>query len=83
MDSSRNWMAIVSLILGIVSICGGAATIVVPIIGLVLGFLGRQSQQATVAIIGLVLNFLALFGGVIFWVLGGFALLGAMMSGGM
>lgn len=83
MNTDRNWMAVVSLILGIVSVCGGAATIVVPIIGLVLGFLGRSSGQGTMAVIGLVLNFLALFGGIIFWLLGGFAILGAAMSGGM
>lgn len=79
MDPSRNWMAIVSLILGIISICGAGGTIVIPIIGLVLGFMGRASAQGTMATIGLVLNFLALFGWLIFLIFfGGVAIIGGM-----
>ncbi len=79
MDPSRNWMAIVSLILGIISICGAGGTIVIPIIGLVLGFMGRSSEQGTLSTIGLVLNFLALFGWLIFLIFfGGLAVVASL-----
>jgi hypothetical protein len=72
-------MAIVSLIIGILSLCLGW-TFILPIIGLVLGFLGRASAQRTMATIGIVLNILALVGNLIFiFFFGGLAALGAMM----
>lgn len=77
-DSSKNWMAIVSLILGIISFCGGGYSIIIPIIGAVLGYLGRGSSQRTMALIGLILNIVSLVIYLIIWIFfGGLAVLSA------
>jgi hypothetical protein len=82
-DSSKNWMAIASLVIGILSFCGLGFTVIVPIIGLVLGFMGRSSAQGTMAVIGIILNALVVIGYLIFFFFfGGLAVLGAMMPTG-
>jgi hypothetical protein len=55
---SRNWMAVTSLVLGIINFCamfipccGG----ILPIVGLILGILGLQSNRRNMAIAGIVL----------------------------
>lgn len=61
--SDRSWMAIVSLVLGVLSMCAW----LLPICGLpisagalVLGFLGRETSRRGLAIAGLVLGILGL-----------------------
>lgn len=63
-NPKKNWMAIVSLVIGIVSIL---PSIIVPICsfiatiaGIVLGILGLKSQRKTLAIIGIILCILVL-----------------------
>jgi hypothetical protein len=62
-SSSRNWMAITSLVLGIINFCamfipfcGG----LLPIVGLVLGILGLNSGRRGMAITGIVLSAITL-----------------------
>lgn len=59
----RNWMAIASLVLGIINFCGlliPCCGQILPIAGLILGVLGLQSNRRTLAIVGIVLAVLTL-----------------------
>ena len=58
-DESKNWMAYVALGLGIVGLCAGIIPICgfpIGIGGIVLGYMGRSSEQKTLATVGLGLS---------------------------
>ena len=62
-SNGRGWMAITSLVLGIINFCamfipfcGG----VLPIVGLILGILGLNSNRRGMAIVGIVLAVITL-----------------------
>ncbi|MEE4194428.1 MAG: hypothetical protein V2J07_04445 [Anaerolineae bacterium] len=58
-DSSKNWMGIVSLVAGVLSLCGiifAPVGCIFSIGAIVLGILGMKSEQKTLAIIGLVIG---------------------------
>lgn len=57
-DSSKNWMGIVSLVIGVVGLCAWIIPLIgcpATIIGIVLGVLGLKSEQRTLSIVGIVL----------------------------
>jgi hypothetical protein len=59
----RNWMAITSLVLGIVNFCAmfiPCCGQILPIAGLILGILGLQSNRRNLAIAGIVLAVITL-----------------------
>ncbi len=66
--ADRSWMAIVSLVLGIISLCAW----LLPVCGLpvsaaamVLGFLGRETSRRGLAIAGIVLGGLTLLAAIV------------------
>jgi hypothetical protein len=67
-----NGLSLSSMIIGIASIVGFGALIVVPIAGIVLGHMGlrRESPRGRgLAIAGLVMNYLALAGYALVWLI--------------
>ena len=67
-DKNSEYMAIGSLVLGVIVLCAWFVPICgVPlsIAGIVLGYLGRESAQRTMAIIGIILCCLGLIGSII------------------
>ena len=75
-DPSKDWMAIVSLVAGILALCTAFIPIiccVAPILaiaGVVLGILGLKSTKRVLAIVGLALGGLALLAQVIILLVG-------------
>jgi len=75
-DASKDWMAIVSLVTGILSLC----TAFIPIIccvaplftiaAVVLGILGLKSTKKTLAIIGIVVGGVGLLAQIIYGIIG-------------
>lgn len=62
-NKNEEYMAIASFILGLIMLCGWFIPLCgfpLAVIGIVLGFLGRESGQRTLAIIGIVLSSLGL-----------------------
>ena len=77
-DETRKYMAFGAIGLGVINlcawfipICGGPLSL----IGLVLGFLGLNSEQRILAIVGLVLSGLGLLASIVNGALGAFAFL--------
>jgi hypothetical protein len=59
----RNWMAITSLVLGIINFCAmfiPCCGAILPIVGLILGILGLQSNRRGMAIAGIILAVITL-----------------------
>lgn len=75
-DTSKDWMAIVSLVASILALCTSFIPIIccaAPILaigGVVLGILGLKSSKRTLAIIGLALGGVALLAQVIILLVG-------------
>lgn len=72
-EGSKDWMAIVALVLGILSLCGWLIPLCgfpLTVAGIILGILGMKSTKRTLAIVGLVLCGLALLATVINSILG-------------
>lgn len=74
-DSSKNWMAIASLVIGVIGLCAWIIPLIgcpTTIIGLVLGVLGLKSDQRTLAIVGIVLCSLTLLATIVNGVFGAY-----------
>ena len=58
-DGTKDWMAIVSLVCGVLSLCGlffAPVGCIFSVASIVLGVLGLKSNQRTLAIIGLIIG---------------------------
>ena len=86
-DASKDWMAIVSLVSGILSLCTAFIPIVCcvapifTIAAVVLGILGLKSTKKTLAIIGIVIGGLGIIAQIIMAIIG--LVSGAASSGGL
>jgi hypothetical protein len=72
-DSSKDWMAIVALVVGILSLCAWLLPICgfpIAIAGIVFGILGLKSNKRTLAIVGLAMAGLAILATTVNAVLG-------------
>ncbi len=62
--SNRGWMAITSLVLGIINLCAMLVPyfcgVLLPVVGLILGILGLNSNRRGMAIVGIVLAVITL-----------------------
>jgi len=65
----KAWMAITSLVIGIIGLFLGAIGIVTGTGGLILGIMGLKSDKRGMSIAGIILNSLAIFLGIIFGLL--------------
>ena len=86
-DASKDWMAIVSLVSGILSLCTAFIPIVCcvapifTIAAVVLGILGLKSTKKTLAIIGIVIGGLGIIAQIIMAIIG--LVSGTASSGGL
>lgn len=81
--NDRSGLAIASLVIGILSLCGWFIPIcglIFVVVGLILGFMGLQSKQRGLAIAGIVLNFVGLCASLSFMIFGGVSWLTSLIS---
>ena len=78
-ENNRSGLAIASLVIGILSLCGfwfiPICGLIIVVIGLILGFMGLKSKQRGLAIAGIVLNIIGLCATLSFMIFVGIAYL--------
>lgn len=76
-DTSKDWMAIVSLITGILSLCGSVFAplgCIFALAAVLLGILGLKSSKRTLAIVGLAAGGLGILLSLVFGMIAGLSL---------